>query len=563
MSIEIICRKYSWTNLQGYGNYYRNFFQTDSDYFPTYESQIDLYDYLVMDSLSDIEYTFDEFSFELDKIVKESSSVSLKLNNLKEVPTGVNLSTWFSIYSDNKQFYKYTITIKYNGTIKYFGVLYNEGIKFNNRIKEVIDIDVKGFESEFKDYYSNKRLSEITYFALSPSGIITTRDFKFAYLSEVLDKNIQSNWFWYGWYFDVANYDNAQDYYMVSKIGYMFAPAAFGYWNKGSLYFPCGYDDFYNQGVNFFTYFDSLCNSMGWVWYFDFVVSGTEARPRLRIKKRSQIYASSLSLNFSKSMGHSINSANMDIKADVIMMGGGGVTFDDEVFPYNLENLAKILITRDKTFTNYFSPFEPQGFTFFDSGVKFYSFNTYENYRITTLITDELISFKIGKSSTEFDYLDFDRNNILEIPLIENNSYKTRINTSDVRNNDAGYWNGITNANALGTSGTDMLYWGNPGGMILIKKMYGAIISYVTYPEYIHTTNFRENFYKYLRGKEAFILEVDVNQLITDPAQSIYITGYDSDNATNNLLVNNKYYSILSLSYNLKTETSKLKLQRL
>lgn len=567
--INIICKKYSWTSSQPSGRSQRNFFNTTPANTPTYLGQIDLYDYLVRDSLSEVEYGFDVFDFNTNKLASESSSVSLKVNNLKEITAGQHLADWFVIYKDIKINYKYLIDIYKDGVFVYRGILYNEGIKFNDRIKEIIDLQIIGFEQEFMEYFNTQNLADVPFTDMITNGFLLNpgETPQNQTLLEIIYQNFPYNSnFWNGISFDV--YDNAQETFYVMKKAYMYADCDLSMYPKGSVWFKAGYENFYWAGVSAFQFFASICNCMGWIWYFK-IDGGVN---KLIIQQRSKLYSRLKQLNFNKSINHSISTSEADIKADVIMINNGRLDFGNKAnFDTYYEGLSKILLMDGNPYTAYQEYYSPAGF-----------------YRRSSLAQQYYPNIDWGGSSPDdtcivlqeiqdYDYRFYEftdwntfntyiipKDKVLEIPCIENSAEPSIIDLSNTRYNVPGrFWNGIERTTRV-LADYDMKYYGNPAECVFRQTVNGSLITIETYSDYVNTEKFRKNFNKYLRGKASLILDVKVNELITDPAQGIKIINYNSDsNDLNNAEINNGTYAILGLKFNLINETSELKLQRL
>lgn len=446
--IRLNIKKYQWSSGQGTGDFNRNFFQRDSTKKPTHVTadNLDLFDYLVRDSLSEIEYTFDSYEFSSDKIVGESSNVSFKLNNLHLLPDGRSFSDYFYIYSDDKQYYKYTVEIEKLisnvWTKVYFGILTNEGIKFDDRVQEIISIDVTGFEDEFRKYFEGVSLVEISY-SLLPNplggliGLDASKTPQYADMLSVINANLPNNWFWYGIVNYTADNSSTEQFFMM-KIGYMYSEGATPTWQNGSMFNKAGYENFYTQGTNAFQFFTALCNAMGWIWYFKLHSSG---KPMIVIQQRAQYLDSILTLDFSKSIGHSINSVEYDIKADIIMIDNGRLDFGTlaNSSSTGYDGLEKVLITNEGSFSGYTNLFSMSGFEYYPSGVlPMYipkSFGT-KNSIVLNEIQDYFYKFNRVTDFNVYDIVSLARDRVLEVPVINNEKWKSIIDLSYVRRND-------------------------------------------------------------------------------------------------------------------------------
>lgn len=150
---SIYCTKQTWASTTQEKDI--NIF---SDVSPTIDTPILLSDYLI--DISEIEYSFEETNYinYTNLIYKEASDINLKTSGIKNINY---LKSYFQILEDTS-FIKFLIEIKDSNSVTlYKGIVNQDALKeqfTDDDDNKIIEIQVLGFEKEFKSYYTEKKL---------------------------------------------------------------------------------------------------------------------------------------------------------------------------------------------------------------------------------------------------------------------------------------------------------------------------------------------------------------------------------------------------------------------
>jgi hypothetical protein len=262
----VTCKKYQFT-LPPEPNE-RNWFSLEAK---TLISTIDLMDYLVKDGLGELKYSSSRQDESNSQYI-ESGSFDIQVLNtntgwgsLGEYINSDKLTDFFELNNFTEQFIFYVeIRESESSEILWAGVVRKEGISFPERNKEVINITVLSLDKEFSDYYSNKNLVPFDDFPIA-SMRFQLSGLRFADLYRVLAHNFPNIHFNYSSGVNSLNYK-------VAERGYFYAPMQnlFNYYLEGTntLSLMAGYEQFYFDNLDRYTYFNSLMLGMGWRWFF-------------------------------------------------------------------------------------------------------------------------------------------------------------------------------------------------------------------------------------------------------------------------------------------------------
>lgn len=263
----LLCKKYQYGYLPDYKS--RNYFNTLER---TYIGEIDLADYLIKDGLSEI--TYSQIAVDENNAMHyETGSVELTLSNTL---TGYGSTAGYTRLSETflHEFFEienYTDAFLFTLEIReddrsdniFVGVIRKDGMKFSNRANEVFQVMALSLDKEFELYFSD---SEIPPFTDIPGASISIELEKpgqnYANLSDVLRVMFA------GVSLAVDSSHFINDYY-VAQRGYIYSPVPTAMRDKNYLAIPAGYESFYLDKIDKFTYFNSLLMSMGWVWGFE------------------------------------------------------------------------------------------------------------------------------------------------------------------------------------------------------------------------------------------------------------------------------------------------------
>lgn len=304
--IKILAQGFQWKqNIIGNDFYKVSFLNTVNNGSLTYDvftSQLDITNYIIKDSISELTFSLEDFfsNERNDKCFTASNfsfSVSDKAYNLKDffglVPT--------STFNGDTTYIKYLIKLYYKNSLVWQGVLNPEMIEeeiSTSKDSHIIKLTIIGIEKEFQDYYTNVKLSDIVF----PSGFWTNQSPLYVYnkggvttiprmanLREVLQIFfVKVN---FNGLISTVNmgsiYPKYQNYtgdwiifYDRHFTKYLSNPKARLKNVRNS------FDSAIDRGETVWGFFSKLCNSMGWVFYFNHYKSGTTEIMELVVKNR-------------------------------------------------------------------------------------------------------------------------------------------------------------------------------------------------------------------------------------------------------------------------------------
>jgi len=545
--LKLTCSKYRWDESDATEE--RNFFSDVSN--PTLIDVIDLNECLVKGTLGDIEFTFENIDEnnvlhgEASHFTFQCANIDNALQDFFEIYTNDNLFKWKLDFYDN------------NNELLHAAIIYRDGITFPERKDNVISISAIGYEKEFSDYYVNKPMLDASNFVNDPF-IITLNGFQRYHFKSVLVKSFPKVYF--GNTF-VSDLDFLSYYYIVNKP-YTYYPHDSFVNGENTIHIKTGYDAYYQDGVNRFNYFQSIFQSMGWVWFF--------FKGKMIIRKRSDTSAEVIELNHSESfIRHSVSNTFQNYQADTVIiedgeyfdngnkkLGGLTIPTTPESTKYNLAGRGKKVFSNN-SYCNYQRPFrriEIRG--------KNYQLQ-YGNWDFARLSpaadeeTFEQISLPAfhpeNYSVTRYTYPKFKTVRINPVVNSVENAGGFDINNPRA---DTGAYYGNGNffyAANLPLTNTHILYTGNAGNSLI--NLNPTTVKFTNYEEYCQTETFNNNFKKFLRSSVQTIFQIEVKQLITNPFVNIKISNYPYYNLPN------KTFSINTLAYNYISGVSKLTLQ--
>lgn len=338
-NIKIICEEWFFFTPLEEVNFFGNHY-----YAPTLKKSIDLAPYLLNQDFiisyrgEDIDYDGDNVSLELFKYY---DSITLKLSNIAYTDLTQNFfrifdKEWIGLEGMHT---KYKVTVYIDGMKKYQGVLsplelrYNYPSDVNER--DIIDITIYSMEKEFKDYFSEKKLPDLSnlngenlwkhtwntqYFGnLDFDSVSITDLLKKAYnLSSYTiksDSGINGNK-------PVLSWRMVKHPLIIMPVGNADGP---------NYIFANGYELIKeNLNYNMFDFLKLLCNAMGWVFYFSFQDNDLCFTIRNRIS--SDNTPSKVRLNWNDVKSYDISFSGYTLPLSVLKMSiveftGGDLAF--------------------------------------------------------------------------------------------------------------------------------------------------------------------------------------------------------------------------------------------
>ena len=518
---------------------------------PTQLETVDLVDYLERDSLSDVEYTFENKTDNENILYIEASSLSMNCRNLTRGQT-IKLQDFFEVYSnDNLMKWKVNYYDDSN-TLIYTGIIYKDGVKFPNPKATILNILTVGYEREFKEYYKAKPLrpgSEIGWHVRDP---INYTGLKVNDLTIVLGRNFPGIEIPLGQSLFLLDY-------AVLEWGYTVAPDSHMLEQENFFHVKCGYRNFADAGVSRFDFFNGMMQAMGWVWYFYL--------GKLYIKQRYDLNLNLNVISADRFINHSIEST-FNNKADVIIIedgeyfdnGGQGanVLSGISIFrnstnkSYNLGGDRSMVFSEKLSYNNYERPFR----NIIYSGANVY-LNTYYNWTFARRGDSNEKEYIIDKHSIgttspysiDIEKLYYPHYKYMRIsPVTNPRDYSSGYDKENPRADTGAYYgngNFLSISNQPVTS-SHVLYNGNPANCI-IKYLGSLINKYQGYESYCNSQTFKNNFKTLLRSSASVNIKASVKELITNPFQNFQITDYSYSNE-----VYNKIFFLNKLGFNSK-----------
>jgi len=255
--MRIDCLKYEWAN--GTEDININFFSSVT---PTLIETIDLFEYYIDETMSEIEYSFEDVDSDNTLYVKTSNlSFSCINDNLQD---STLLFDFFEVYESNK-YLKWKLNYyDDNDSLIYSGIIYKDGVTVESVEDKILNIVCIGYEKEFKEFYSNIPITSDN----SGWGYSGFTGLDFTTVADILTSQFSNVTFSMAFIYS--------NLYIIASKPYTFAPATISGnqpWEfDGSptdvMHLKTGYDSFVNDGINKFTFLNSLLIPMGWIWYY-------------------------------------------------------------------------------------------------------------------------------------------------------------------------------------------------------------------------------------------------------------------------------------------------------
>ena len=540
---KIYLQKYTWLDTTEVEE--RNYYSEET---AIISPKIEITELLIAGSLSDIQLTKEAINTNDSKLYLESGNVKFSLlDATTNSISPLTISEYLGIYEYNNLI-KFIVTIEDNHNNELFkGMLYRNGLDYNERKNNILDILVVSLEQEYKNYYQNKFLFDIGFNTLLN---INHTGFKAKLLSSLLNELFPT--------IEIVMSDSILNYY-VARNPYLYKPNTRFYHDMVNI--RSGYESFNRDKISRMTYLNSLCVSMGWVWYI--------YNEKLYIKNRHELDFTERVINWNTEvMNHSVMNVTPDISFDFITIEDGrffsnGVLLSVATAYATLQSLQgvrKKLFKQNIGYDNNTQPFNNMtldGNTYqlnyanytniyLDSENNKHTFRRYNIYQPSPNVTSEVNEYSQNRTLQLSPYVCSQENGAgLDISLA-----RTTGGYIDIGNGNFF----VTN---IPQGNNDFRYTGNAGQALFLYD--AGLDRYITYDDYTNLryyNTFADNFQRFSSYNEQILFEVEINGLITNPLQTFKFSGYPYYNLSN---IN---FSLQSLSYNLNKRTSKLILQK-
>lgn len=554
---KIDCVKYRWD--EGTESNEINFF---SDETPTEIETIDLYEYLIRDSMSDIEYSFVNTD-ESNTLLIQASTVTMKCIDSNN--SGTSLIDFFELYeTDSRIKFKINVYDDRSGEYFYTGVLRKDGISVIDRFNSVLDLQVIGYEKEFADFFTEPLLipSGDIPAAILPLAINLTGQ-KEMQLVQVLQRNFPNVQF--DFMFDTSHF--LYNFYCVTKP-YTYSPSSvMGVTNF--FHTQTGYDSFTLDEVDKFTFFHNLCLSEGWNWFFYLGV--------MYILKRADSTLTELNIDANDTfITHGISNVINDYAINTIIFNAGEYYGSEDSFTYQstfnvpthyLGGNRSIAISDKKQVYNIIRPFHALAFnsalapfytrTYTGAGPVFYYTANSEEESDWRYELRKYFLFTTPGTEVDFQKLPYIKNNTIKINMhLPSRDNSGILDTSQARTtNGTFYGNGNTFGQNHDFGDNGFGYTCHAGGSLI--KYDSSTDSYLNYESRSQTDEFINNQMMLLSGDNNLILDIELNQVVKNPLQYVTIDNYSYHEFSDYKFAINK------LSFNLFQGTSKLQISRI
>jgi len=458
----------------------------------------------------------------------ETSNIDLKLSDLEGghgLETSVTLSTFFMLFDDTR-FIKWKVEILNSGSLVWQGIVYQEGIKENftqDNDNKTLEVLCLGWETEFKEYYSNKALP---YYGLGtwsyqmpytpPGGIFQWLSIKGKPITMLLGEIMPIT----------MNFQSGLSSWFVADYGFLFISLS----TEKQWLVKEGYQRIASQETCY-GFLEKICNAMGWVWFFS-VVNGEYS---LTIKQRGVSSGlAQLTIPYEDFIRWEVTKHPKIVTYDYVIildgtfLGGNlgfpeGYSIPEIGFDHRGERMA--IITDKLNVTN-----ESRHWSYMEGEAGS------EDY-----VLKRNVGYKFSKYAGETD----DNFNIsvhTRGSTVANSTIETYTLPKDkilfVNGGDAGqYFTGCymdNTSNFLWETGLDWLPMTHP--MLLFKGCYGSMLfQHVgglvsnTWTQLAQTDEWKNNFRPFLNSRLNRQVTIRVKDLITDPLQYIEVTGYNGE----------------------------------
>ena len=480
----------------------------------------------------------------------ESSNIDFKLTDLEKghgLESTVTISSFFMLFDDTR-FIKYKVQIYNSNVLVWQGIVYQEGIKedfTNDDGNKVLSVLCLGWESEFKEYFSNKPLpvwssqtwlSPVPFYYTAPGSTAGWETQQGRNFFSIVNSLISDNATVQG---DIVNW-------IVSKNGWLHNDSTYLNW-----FIKSGYDRMWTE-ESVYGFIEKMCNAMGWQWFFATKSTGEYA---LHIKKRGgAVGLSTYEIAYEDFIRWEVTKHPRIVTYDYVIVLDGTFVGGNNGFPegYSVPEVGedhryeRMIIVSDKLgIENYSNHWNSVTGT---AGSGSYTLNRSSGYSFCKYA---------GETDDDFNIIIYTKNG-----TAKNHSLpKSKI--LFVNGGDSGqYYTGCYMDNTsnflweTGLVGTPMAH-----EMLLFKGCYGSMMfqssgtNLTNYQSYARTTEFKNNFRPFLNTRLNRSVTIRVKDLITDPLQYVTVTGYNDEP----FAAGNKW-AIISMETDLLNDITELQL---
>ena len=490
----------------------------------------------------------------------ESSNIDFKLTDLEKghgLESTVTISSFFMLFDDTR-FIKYKVQIYNSNVLVWQGIVYQEGIKedfTNDDGNKVLSVLCLGWESEFKEYFSNKPLpiwndgwqpqwlSPEAFYYTAPGGVAGWQFQRGTKFIELLSNVINSP----------LTIQSGISAWYISKNGWLHNKPSSEYFN---WFVKSGYDRMWTE-ESVYGFMEKSCNAMGWQWFFGLDITGNY---NPIIKKRGGADGlSTYSISYEDFIRWEVTKHPKIITYDYVIILDGNFVGGNQGFPdgYSVPEVGadhrgeRMAVVSDKlgidNNTNHWNSITGT------AGSGGYELNRSSGY---------VFSKYAGETDEDFNiivYTEDGANKAHTLPkskiLFVNGGDSGSFYTGCYMDSTSNF---LWETGLVGTPMTD--------AMLLFKGCYGSMMfqqsgyNLINYQSYARTDEFKNNFRPFLNTRLNRSVTIRVKDLIIDPLQYVTVTGYlKGGRAAKPFLPGNKW-AITSMETDLLNDITELQL---
>ncbi|MDD5362299.1 MAG: hypothetical protein PHN88_09215 [Ignavibacteria bacterium] len=318
--IKITVQGWEWDSQKIENDFYKISFFNPSDAEPLTD-EIDITPYIIKDSISELTFSLEDFfSGTTNEKFFRASDFSFTVSDFLQIDDSnaaepMAVRDWFFLvpngeFSGDTTYIKYLVKLYYKNKLTWMGnippEMFDEEINNSDSSGYQIKITAVGLEKEFEDYFTNIKLIDFrddpknvdlwignTNYAI-PYGSGQQYPVRWQQLDIILNKMfVTAGGVTTGINLNPVNpnklLDNARWILFRDRHFFKYAINEPTYNPRPHFRLKnvtCSFDEACANGDSCYDWFRKICNSMGWIFHFQFLESGTSKMMKLVIKNR-------------------------------------------------------------------------------------------------------------------------------------------------------------------------------------------------------------------------------------------------------------------------------------
>lgn len=532
-NLKILCQGFTWPI--GTPIPERSFFSDTLASASTRE--IDLVDFLL--DIGDLHYKFEDTDNQggANQHFFESGNITLKLDGAVFINSETPYMRDFFKIKEDTSYTKYKVRLYYNDDMLFQGTVHQDGLKEMYRSDnddQTLECLIVGFEKEWREYYRSKPLLNAQSYHW-PYEIQTQIGTFPIYLTEFW-KMLRDN--------TVNSFLPWESYNIQSEVGSWYIskhPVFKKTPLKGTWRLMQGYERCQLSGQSVYDWFETICNCMGWIYYF--------YRDKFYIRTRAGFNLPEVEYDYGliTAGGYDLGKLKpMNSFDNIMLIRGVWKRGRDRTTPGTVIDGPKIIIIGDKYDVN------PQTWVFDEiEGTEGFSYflKNRIGYKYSTFSSEDNTVFNIANI---FHPAHFEQNivSIRKDKMLRLNTGSSGISWWSVRLDvatDGPYDDGVELGQEVacftGCNGEQLCKVNLPTGRLIMG-----------YDKYVQTPDFRANFAKFLNSSDNICMPVQLDTLVTNPFHiPRFINSGDS-------FLDSARWGIQAMSFDLKEDLTKFEL---